>query len=194
MFEIWGCLKNKTDNRTERIQKYLTKAFESPEQVPFVPPNYDLWKEQIQNMDFAVVTFRYFRYQNAPYVTLPQLRQVFSDFAPVKEKILLELSAMGTDYNLAKDLSIPLTANQAALKASVKSCPIFFSEETGASYFTYQNTDAHLVWFEDTKSLSFKHNLIKQNGFKGIYWENPYALTEGNWESLYEIWQKRTRC
>ncbi len=194
MFEIWGTLSSQEDIRTQRIAKYLTKTFTDEQEVALIPPNYELWKNEIEQMEAAVVTFRYFHYQNAPFVTKKQLEDVLLLFEPVKHKILIELSAMGADFNLDKEIHIPLTANQATLKACVKSCPIFFSPEIGSAYFTYQATDTHLVWFENTQSIAYKHNLIKKNGFKGIYWNNPYALTEGNWESLYEIWQKRTGC
>ena len=28
-------------------------------------------------------------------------------------------------------------------------------------------------------------------GFKGIYWRYPYALPEGNWETMYSVYNKR---
>lgn len=191
MFEIWGTLKKEKGDTEKRLEKYLTHVFLPSDALPLVPPAYSLWKHAIEKYESIILTFRYYRYENSPYVTLNQLKAALLEFESVKAKTVVALSATGFDYNLDKNIHVPLTANQANLKAAIRSCPIFFSDEMGAAYFTYGAENAHLVWFENTKSLALKHNLIKNSGFKGIYWENPYALPEGNWEALYEIWQKR---
>ena len=80
--------------------------------------------------------------------------------------------------------------NIAQFKAAVNCSTVFFDENMGASYFTYNSENPHLVWVEDTRAIAYKHNLIKSAGFKGIYWENPYCLLEGNWEALTAIYKK----
>ncbi|MBQ2967586.1 MAG: hypothetical protein IJE10_05660 [Clostridia bacterium] len=193
MFEIWGTFK-RDDRRNERLFRYFTKTFFQEDMLPLVPPCFSSWASYIEKTDKIIVTFRHFRYQNAPYVTLQQLQAVLKDFDSVKEKTLIELSPMAEDFNLDKGFSIPMNGNQAVLKASLKGAPIFYDPLTACAYFTYKADETHLVWLENTRSIAEKHNLIKKNGFSGIYWRYPYALPEGNWESMYEIYEKRTRC
>lgn len=190
MFEIWGDTKNLKNDELERINKYLTHT-EHDKNLVFFPPSYPLWKEFLKKIDIAVLTFKYFTYQNSPYVTLPQLNEALKSFSEFKDKILVAISPIGKDYNLDKEIHIPITNNRANLKASVKGSKIFYCEEMGAPYFTYSAPDTHLIWFENTLSLATKHNLIKECGYKGVYYEHPEGFFEGNWEALYEIYQKK---
>lgn len=194
MFEIWGTLKLNDSTKNLRISKYFTRVLNDESEALIVPPAYVLWQKEIEKCANAILSFRYFHYEKGPYVTKEFLEKSLSEFYTVKEKILVSLTPMCIDYNLKNGNSIPLTLNQAMLKQHIKSSELFFDSDIGSSYFTYNKENPHLVWVEDTKSLSYKHNLIKSMGFKGIYWENPYGLLEGNWESLYGIWQKRTSC
>ncbi|MBQ7040092.1 MAG: hypothetical protein IJN39_05945 [Clostridia bacterium] len=192
MFEIWGTLNGRDASKDNRLSEYFTRVL-SPEEeknILFVPPSYSLWQKRIETEPVIILTFKHFRYQNSPYVTLNQLKTALSDFLPVKEKTLIELSATSEDFNLKTGKSIPLSLNIAHLKAGIKCSEIFFDESVGASYFTYDNGSVHLVWVEDTRAIALKHNLIKSLGFKGIYWQNPYPLIEGNWEALTAIYKK----
>lgn len=190
MFEIWGNMNNLSQNEQLRFKRYLTNIDEG-NTLPFVPVSYPLWEEFLKNCDVAVLTFKYFCYENSPKVTINQLENALKDFKTFKDKLLISLSPIGYDYNLSKDIKIPITASRAVLKSAVKKAKIFYSEEIGSSYFTYSSPDIHLVWFEDTLSLAKKHNLIKRYGYRGIYWEDAKGLFDGNWEALYEIYQKR---
>ena len=189
MFEIWGNMNNLSQNEQLRFKRYLTHI-DDGNTIPFVPVSYPLWEGFLEKCEVAVLTFKYFCYENSPKVTINQLENALKDFIHFKEKLLISLSPTGYDYNLSKDIKIPITASRAVLKSAVKKAKIFYSEEIGSSYFTY-SPDTHLVWFEDTLSLSKKHNLIKKYGYRGIYWEDAKGLFDGNWEALYEIYQKR---
>ncbi len=190
MFEIWGNINNLSYEQQERLKKYLTNIDEDG-LIPFVPPSYPLWKDFLSKCDIAVLTFKYFSYQNSPKITINQLKQALQEFIRFKNKLLISLSPMGYDYNLTKDIKIPITCNRAVLKSAVKNSKIFYCDELECSYFTYSSPDTHLVWFENTLSLAKKHNMIKEYGYRGIYWEDPHGLFDGNWEALYEIYQKR---
>lgn len=190
MFEIWGTLK-KDDIRNERLSKYFTKIFFDESDVPFVPPCFKMWEQFIHEKEYIIITFRYFRQHQAPYVTLSHLSQTLKDFSAVKHKAIVELSPMAEDFKIGTQISIPMNANHAQLKASLKGSRIFYDEHTACAYYTYTSDTPHLVWLENTKSLAEKHNLIKKAGFKGIYWRYPYALPEGNWETMYSVYNKR---
>ncbi len=193
MFEIFGTFK-KEDTRNERIMRYFTKTFFTEDDVTLVPPCYAKFRQFIESKNEIVLTFRHFRFENAPYVTKPFLRGTLEMFLPVKEKTIVELSPLSYDFNLNTGLCVPMNGNQAMLRASVKGSTIFYDQEKRCAYFTYFSDAPHLVWVENTQSLAEKHNMIKKAGFKGIYWRYPYDLPEGNWEAMYEIYQKRTRC
>lgn len=190
MFEIWGDTSNLKGDKLIRLNKYLTNT-ENHKNIVFFPPSYPLWKDYLKKVDVAVLTFKYFTYQNSPYVTLSMLNDALNDFVEFKDKILVAISPMGFDYNLDKEINIPITNNRATLKANVKGAKVYYSEEIGAPYFTYSAPDTHLIWFENTLSIATKHNLIKKYGYRGIYYEHPEGFFEGNWEALYEIYEKR---
>ena len=194
MFEIWGTLNGVNKEKDERLSAYFTNIITAESEKPlFVPPFFKLWKERIENEPVSILTFRNVRHENSPYVTANQLKLALHEFSPLKEKILVALPTESCDFNLRKGISVPLTLNIANFKAAAKCCKIFFDESIGSSYFTYMSKNSpHLVWVEDTKALAYKHNIIKEAGFRGIYWDNPYLLLEGNWEALTSVYKKRT--
>ncbi|MBR3942987.1 MAG: hypothetical protein IKJ55_06485 [Clostridia bacterium] len=192
MFEIFGTFK-KDDARNGRLTRYFTKTFFSEDTIDLVPPCYAKFRQFIATKNEVILSFRSFRYENAPYVTKTFLTDALEDFSPVKEKTVVELSPISTDFNLKTGIAIPMNGNQAVLRATIKGCPLFYDEHKACAYFTYLSDAPHLVWVENTRSLAEKHNLIKKAGFKGIYWRNPYDLPEGNWEAMYEIYNKRNQ-
>lgn len=128
-----------------------------------------------------------------PNITTKELTEILENLTQIKDKCLVQLSGNCYDYTMTTHTKNILTNNQATLKAIVHSSEIYYDEISGNSYFTYlgENSVPHFVWLEDTKSLSVKHNLIKEYGFCGICWENPYIVSEGNWESMYMAYEKR---
>ena len=127
-----------------------------------------------------------------PNQTMTELEMVLNSLDFCKEKCLIQLSGNCYDYSMSNHSKITLTNNQAVLKALVHSSQIIFDEKSGNSYFTYlgENLSPRFVWVEDTKSLSVKHNLIKEKGYLGICWENVHTVSEGNWESMYMAYKK----
>ena len=192
MFEIWGTLNGKNKEKDSRISGYLTHTLTFKEQnsVLFFSPFGEIFESGLAKADVAVMTFSRTDLLNSPYVNIKSLEKALRVFSPYKDKILVSLSAECRDYNLATEKMIPITLNIASFKALVNSSEMYFCEEFGASYFTYQKSSPHLVWIEDTKSIALKHNMIKAYGYKGIYLENPYSLLDGNWEALTAMYKK----
>lgn len=191
MFEIWGTLNGKNKEKDQRISSYLTKTLtiDETENLNFFYP-FGFKNEELNKENIAVMSFKNLSILNSPYLTIKNLEKALSVFSPYKDKILVSLSAECRDYNLATEKMIPITLNIASFKALVNSSEMYFCEEFGASYFTYQKSSPHLVWIEDTKSIALKHNMIKAYGYKGIYLENPYSLLDGNWEALTAMYKK----
>lgn len=192
MFEIWGTLNGKNKEKDKRLASYLTRTltFEEQKSLLFFSPFDKAFEQRLVTEETAVMTFKHTFFSNSPYVNMKNLKTALNIFLPYKDKIIVSLSAECRDYNLVTEKMIPITLNIANFKASIHSSKIFFDEESGASYFTYMKNSPHLVWLEDTKSIALKHNLIKSSGYKGIYWENPYPLLDGNWEALTAIYKK----
>ncbi len=126
-------------------------------------------------------------------ITLEEIKTASEFYKDFKNKILIELSGKCYDYNMLTLDKTILTNNQAILKSVVHKSKICYDSFSGNSYFTYlsEKNTPKFVWLENTKSLSEKHNLIKELGFCGICWESPHTVSEGNWESLYMAYRKR---
>ena len=120
---------------------------------------------------------------------LPNVRQVL-DYAVTeipREKIYLGIPYYGYDWPLpfrqgetqARSLS-----NQAAVDLAIaQGADIQYDEAAQSPWFTYTAEDgaAHVVWFEDVRSVEQKYSLMDELGFLGGgYW----SITRGfqqNW-------------
>ena len=117
--------------------------------------------------------------------------KTLTDFKRLKHKTLIELSGECIDFNMhTADFQI-LSYNQAILKCATKGAKTFFDENSYSSYYTCldEQSKPHLVFMEDTKSISKKHNMIKAMNFKGLVWKDVALMADGNWESLKGAYQ-----
>ncbi len=129
---------------------------------------------------------------------LPNVRQVL-DYAVTeipREKIYLGIPYYGYDWPLpfrqgetqARSLS-----NQAAVDLAIaQGADIQYDEAAQSPWFTYTAEDgaAHVVWFEDARSLSAKLRLIREYGLHGAgYWSlmRPYPQGWTLLNALYDV-------
>lgn len=129
---------------------------------------------------------------------LPNVRQVL-DYAVTeipREKIYLGIPNYGYDWPLpfregetrARSLS-----NQEAVRLAVRyGAEIRFDETAQAPWFPYTAPDggAHVVWFEDARSMSAKLRLIGEYGLHGAgYWNlmRPYPQGWTVLNTLYVV-------
>lgn len=129
---------------------------------------------------------------------LPNVRQVL-DYAVTeipREKIYLGIPNYGYDWPLpfregetrARSLS-----NQEAVRLAVRyGAEIRFDETAQAPWFPYTAPDggAHVVWFEDARSMSTKLRLIGEYGLHGAgYWNlmRPYPQGWTVLNALYAV-------
>lgn len=150
-----------------------------------VPPIFKIAEFYAHFSDFIIVRFPY-RIPLKPCTHMPDFENTLKDFLPLKHKTLIELSGECADFNMYTSEYNILSYNQAVLKCSVKGSKAFFDDSSYASYFTYLDIsgEPHLVYMEDTVSISKKHNLVKDSGFCGIAWKDVALMADGNWESL----------
>lgn len=105
------------------------------------------------------------------------------------EKILLGISNYGYDFVLPYIQGVSRAASVSTKRAfslaSEYGAEIFFDPTVSAPYFDYtENGNAHRVWFEDVRSISFRLQLMAEKNLKGALWWN---LNRENNQSLIAI-------
>ena len=140
--------------------------------------------------DFIIIRFPYIE-PLKPSTNMPLFQKALADFEKLRQKTLIELTGECVDFNMHTSGFETYTYNQAVLKCALKGSKVFFDESSFSSYYTYLSDDdsPHLVFMEDTKSISQKHNAVKASGFLGICWKDVETLADGNWESLKGAYQ-----
>lgn len=129
---------------------------------------------------------------------LPNVREVLNYAVTEipREKIYLGIPNYGYDWPLpfvegrtrARSLS-----NQEAVEMAVRyGAEIQFDETAQSPWFNYAAPDgtAHVVWFEDARSMSAKLRLIEEYGLYGAgYWNlmRPYPQGWTVLNALYEV-------
>lgn len=110
---------------------------------------------------------------------LPSVRRVL-EYALTeipREKIFLGIPNYGYDWALPYEKGVTKAVtmgNIAAVRLAVDTgSEILFDEASQAPYFYYTDLQgtAHVVWFEDVRSLSAKFGLVTEKGLNGCgYW------------------------
>jgi len=159
-----------------------------------VPPIFKVAEFYAHFSDFIIVRFPY-KIPLKPCTNLPDFEKTLQLFAPIKHKSLIELSGDCVDFNMNTAQYEILSYNQAILKCALKNSKTFFDDNSYSSYFTYLGSfgEPHLVYTEDTLSISKKHNMIKELGFLGISWKDVALMADGNWESLKGAYNKKAQ-
>lgn len=101
-------------------------------------------------------------------------------------KMFLGISNYGYDFTLpyvqGVSMARSLSVEQAILLAGEQGAEIRYDETVQAPFFEYtENGNAHIVWFEDARSLSVRLKLLPEYGLRGaLYWNfmrpNPQNL------------------
>ena len=104
-----------------------------------------------------------------------------------RKKIILGTPLYGYDWTLPynPDTLAAAISNQNAVELSMnQGAPINYSEEDQSPYFYYvdQLGKRHVVWFEDSRSMAEKMQLITEYGLLGIgAWQIGLGFPEGVW-------------
>ncbi len=161
-----------------------------PKKGIILPPAIKIAEFYEKFSDFLIIRFP-LNEPLRPHTPLPFFEKTLAEFEKLKHKTLIELSGESVDFNMHTAKAQILSYNQAILKCATKGSKTFFDESSYSSYFTYldEQKSPHLVFMEDTKSISKKHNLVKSRKFKGICWKDVHLMADGNWESLKGAYQ-----
>ncbi len=109
-----------------------------------------------------------------------------------RSKILMGVPNYGYDWNLPYkegNAARPVTNVGAVDLAREKGSFIQYDARAQAPYFNYwTQTNQHIVWFEDARSIDAKLRLVNQYGLAGVSYWNLNRFFPQNWlvqESLY---------
>ncbi|MDP5274116.1 glycosyl hydrolase family 18 protein [Chengkuizengella axinellae] len=110
------------------------------------------------------------------------------------DKILIGINSYGYDWNLnnsSKNKSI-LWSELSKIINTNNSTQMYWDDAANSPYLTYTDTngDEHIVWYEDSKSITDKVDLVDQYGLAGVsVWE--VGLTnDGLWTAIEKGLQK----
>ncbi len=98
-----------------------------------------------------------------------------------KEKILLGIAGYGYDWAQGTDRAIPLPAWKAEDRASRYGAIIRWDSEAQSPYYRYIDDEGveHIVWYENTRSMELKRDLVGKYQLKGIaLWRLGYEVEE----------------
>jgi len=143
-------------------------------------------------VDFVVLMTYEWGWSGGPPMAvspLPNVRQVVDYAVSVipPEKIMLGQNLYGYDWTLPYVPGGPfaraLSPQAATWVAAYRNVPIQYDWRVQAPFFEYvdDNGRAHVVWFEDARSIQAKINLVKELGLRGIsYWKLGLPFPQ-NW-------------
>lgn len=93
-----------------------------------------------------------------------------------KDKLMMGIPLYGYDWTLPfekGDRARALSPQAAILLADKYNASIEFDEKSASPYFYYTDEEgnSHVVWFEDARSIQAKFDLVKELGIRGFfYW------------------------
>ena len=129
---------------------------------------------------------------------LPQVRAVldYAVSAIEPKKIFLGVPLYGYDwalpYRRGTTRADSLSPERAVALALQNGAEILYDEQSQAPYYYYTDRAgrAHVVWFEDARSMEAKLRLVAEYGLQGVgYWNLMRAMPQ-NWtllNGLYEV-------
>ncbi len=119
-----------------------------------------------------------------------KVRQVLDYATSVipSEKILMGMALYGYDWTVPfvqGQRAAGVSNNTAQNLAVTKQSPVQFDAESASPFFDYrQNSENHVVWFEDALSADMKFRLIEEYNLRGIsYWVLGNSFPQ-NWYLL----------
>ena len=114
-----------------------------------------------------------------PVAPIDEVRKVMDYALSVvpKNKIMMGIPLYGYDWTLpyvrGGKFAKAISSQQAIELANKYGVEIKYDEEAQSPYFNYTDEEgkAHIVWFEDARSIQAKFDLVKELGLKGLfYW------------------------
>lgn len=125
---------------------------------------------------------------------IPSVRRVLDYAVSVipREKIDMGIPNYAYDWPLPYERNVTEAETignlQAVRRAALFGAEILYDEEAQAPYFYYTRDGiAHVVWFEDVRSIQAKYDLIQEYGFRGGGYWNLMREFRQNWMYVNQI-------
>lgn len=125
---------------------------------------------------------------------IPSVRRVLDYAVSVipREKIDMGIPNYAYDWPLPYESGVTeaeTIGNLEAVRRALRyNAEILFDEEALAPYFYYARDEiAHVVWFEDVRSIQAKYDLIAEYGFRGGGYWNLMREFRQNWMYVNQI-------
>ncbi|WP_432408379.1 LysM peptidoglycan-binding domain-containing protein [Wukongibacter sp. M2B1] len=148
----------------------------------------------------AIMTYEWGWREGPPRPTAPldyvkrALDYAISNSIP-PNKILMGMTLYGYDWSLPntpENIATTVTLPQVWNRGIANNARIYFAEEPKQPYMNYvtPNGNPHEVWFENALSHSFKYELAKDYGLRGVfYWilNQPFPSTWYILSNLFKI-------
>lgn len=143
--------------------------------------------DDITDTDKEYIVLSFLRKDFSPYLPIKMLEFFLDKYSHLNKKILTELYFYCIDINLSTGKKNIISLNQANMNSFTYQSRIFYYDTDDIFYYTYEKDGLHIVWIENTETITNKVRLIEKKGFKGIFIRDVPLALDGNWESLYKI-------
>jgi spore germination protein len=150
------------------------------------------YKAHGEIMDFVIIMTYEWGFSGGPPLPVSPINEVervlrYALTEIPASKIMMGQNLYGYDWTLpfteSGQFARAISPQQAIDIARRYNAEIFFDTTAQAPFFDYtdENGAAHKVWFEDTRSIQSKFNLLKNLGLRGIsYWKLGLPFPQ-NW-------------
>lgn len=197
--EAYNTFLQKVKMRLEQNQLTLSSALApktsgTQKGILYEAHDYEL---QGQVNDFVVLMTYEWGYSAGPPLPVSPINEVekvlqYALSVMPKEKIMMGQNLYGYDWTLpfvqGESFARALSPQQAVRLAIEKKVPIQYDMRAQAPFFNYtdENNQAHIVWFEDARSIQAKFQMIKRLDLRGIaYWKLGLSFPQ-NWLLLHD--------
>ncbi len=164
------------------------KLFENQSGLLYEAHDYEFHGKTVDHI--ILMTYEWGYTYGPPMAVAPinQIKRVLEYAVTVipSQKILMGIPNYGYDWTLPYEPGTKarsLSNTEAVILAQKYNATIEYDKVSQAPYFYYtdENDKAHVVWFEDVRSIDAKLNLVSEYHLGGISYWNINSFFSGNW-------------
>jgi spore germination protein len=154
------------------------KYYEEQEGILYEGHDYQAQGEIVDYIFFMTYEWGWSGGPPRPVAPIDEVRKVmeYAVSEVPREKVMMGIPLYGYDWELPYEpggkWARAISSQRAIELASQYNVEIEYDEEAEAPFFNYVDEDgvAHIVWFEDARSMQAKFDLVRELGIKGLYY------------------------